>query len=207
VIRDHPDHAALLAHQIGALVLRQQLEAGILARLAAHEAEEVPLRHERHELAARRQDREIGPWRQLAQELEIDVVLARVRHREQPVQRAELVDQLERRGVHGVAAEVAKEVGVLLEHHHVDARPREQPAQHHPRGATSDDAAARLHAASGCEVRASSRAQQAVSDAIVRVPTERWAMALGRGGGHVTSRANTSAQYAWGTACLTWSST
>ena len=43
----------------------------------------------------------------------------------------------------GVAAEVAQEIGVLLQHDDVDACAREQEAEHHPRGAAAGDAALR----------------------------------------------------------------
>ena len=42
-----------------------------------------------------------------------------------------------------VAAEIAEEVGVLLQHDHVDAGAREQKSQHHPGGAAAGDAALR----------------------------------------------------------------
>ena len=40
---------------------------------------------------------------------------------------------LEGRGMNGVAAKVAQEVGVLLEHDDVDAGARQQEAEHHAR--------------------------------------------------------------------------
>ena len=43
-----------------------------------------------------------------------------------------------------VAAEVAQEVGVLLEHHDVDAGARQQQAEHHAGRPAADDAAARV---------------------------------------------------------------
>ncbi len=58
------------------------------------------------------------------------------------VEGAQLVHQLERRGMDGVPAEVAEEVRVLLQHEHVDARAREQVTQHHPRRTAPRDAAA-----------------------------------------------------------------
>ena len=38
-----------------------------------------------------------------------------------------------------VAAEIAEEVGVLLEHLHAAAGAREQQARHHPRRSAADD--------------------------------------------------------------------
>ncbi len=45
--------------------------------------------------------------------------------------------------VDGVAPEVAEEVGVLLQHRHLDSCPGQQVAQHHARRATAYDATAR----------------------------------------------------------------
>ena len=43
----------------------------------------------------------------------------------------------------GVAAEIAQEIGVLLQHDDVDAGAREQKAEHHAGRPAADDAAAR----------------------------------------------------------------
>ena len=51
----------------------------------------------------------------------------------------ELVEDLHRRGVDRVAAEIAEEVGMLFEHPHVAAGAREQQPGHHPRRAAADD--------------------------------------------------------------------
>ncbi len=45
----------------------------------------------------------------------------------------------------GVAAEVAEEIAMLFHHDGVDAGARQQESQHHPGGATADDAARRFH--------------------------------------------------------------
>ena len=74
-----------------------------------------------------------------------------VRALEELVEQPELVHHLERRGVHGVAAEVAQEVAVLFEHRHVDPGAGKEEAGHHPGGAAAGDAACggvrRCHAA------------------------------------------------------------
>ena len=54
-----------------------------------------------------------------------------VRPLEELVEQAELVHHLERRGMDGVAAEVAEEIRVLLQDDDVDAGTRQQEAQHH----------------------------------------------------------------------------
>src|SRR5437773_2319184 len=55
---------------------------------------------------------------------------------------ADLVHDLEGGGMDRVAAEVAQEVGVLLQHDHVDAGARQEQAEHHPGRAAAGDAAA-----------------------------------------------------------------
>jgi hypothetical protein len=66
-----------------------------------------------------------------------DVESFLVREREQPVEQPELLDDLERGRVDGVAAEIAKEVGVLLEHRDGYARAREEEAEHHAGGSAA----------------------------------------------------------------------
>ena len=75
-----------------------------------------------------------------------------MRQLQEVVEQAELVHHLERRGMDGVAAEVAQEIGVLLEHHDVDAGARQQKAEHHAgRPAAGDGASSHSgsHAESG----------------------------------------------------------
>ena len=64
---------------------------------------------------------------------------------EEAVEEAELVEELERGGVDGVAAEVAEEVGVLFEDGDGEAGAGEQQAEHDPCRTSADDAAG------GCE--------------------------------------------------------
>ena len=109
--------------------------------MVGEEIEEVPLRHQRDELAARRQMGEVGdPHRRVADDA-AETLHAPVRQLEEFIEQAELVHHLERRGMDGVAAEVAQEVGVLLQHHHVDAGARQQEAEHHAGGPAAGDAA------------------------------------------------------------------
>jgi len=61
----------------------------------------------------------------------------------EPLAEAELVEQGESGGVHGVAAEVAQEVGVLLEDGGLDPGPRHEQAEDQARGAAADDEAGR----------------------------------------------------------------
>ena len=59
------------------------------------------------------------------------------------VDQAEFVHHLQRRGMHGVAAKIPEEIGVLFQHHVIDAGAAEQIAQHHAGRTAADDAAAR----------------------------------------------------------------
>ena len=60
------------------------------------------------------------------------------------VKQPKLVHHLERRGMDRVAAKIAQEVGMLLEHRDVDAGAREQKAEHHAGRPAVDDAAAHV---------------------------------------------------------------
>src|SRR5580698_1727121 len=67
-----------------------------------------------------------------------------MRHLQKIVEDAELVKQLKRGGVHGIAPEVAKKILVLLEYGYFHARTRQQIAQHDAGGAAADDATGSL---------------------------------------------------------------
>jgi len=62
---------------------------------------------------------------------------------EEIFEQPELVHHLERRGMDGVAAEVAQEIGMLLEHQDVDAGAGEEEAKHHPGRSAAGDRAMR----------------------------------------------------------------
>ena len=58
-----------------------------------------------------------------------------MRQFQEVVDQPEFVHHLQRGGMHGVAAKIAEEVGVLFQHHDVDAGASEQVAEHHARPA------------------------------------------------------------------------
>src|SRR5207237_10759299 len=68
-----------------------------------------------------------------------------MRQFQEAVDQPELVHHLQRGGMHGVAAKIAEEIRMLLQHHDVDAGASEQVTEHHARGPTADDTAAHLH--------------------------------------------------------------
>jgi len=62
-----------------------------------------------------------------------------MRHPGEIVAKTEFVEQTQRAGMHGVAAEVAQEVSVFLHHHDVDAAAGERQAQRDSCGAAAGD--------------------------------------------------------------------
>ena len=79
----------------------------------------------------RRQMREIGEGHALVADLTRERAHLLMRALEEIVENAELVHDLERGGMNGVAAEIAQKIGVLLQHHDIDAGAGQQEAQHH----------------------------------------------------------------------------
>ena len=59
------------------------------------------------------------------------------------LKQAEFVHHFERRGMNRVAAKVAQKIRVLLKHHHVNPRPRQQVSEHYARRSTTGNAASR----------------------------------------------------------------
>ena len=131
VVGAHAGDAAALLDQIGRLRPHAQMERRITLAVLGEEIEEIPLRHQRDELAAGRQVAEIGDGiSRVAERMRRSVAAFSCGSLQELVEQAELVHQLERRGMDGVAAEIAQEVGVLLEHDDVDAGARQQEAEH-----------------------------------------------------------------------------
>jgi hypothetical protein len=139
----HARHAAVVLDQVDRLRPHADVERGVALALLGEEIEEVPLRHQCNELAAGRQMGEIREGIFVTAKDRADIDLLLVRQLEERVEQAELAHDFEGRGMNGVAAEVAQEVGMLLEHDDVHAGTREQEAEHHPAGPAADDAATR----------------------------------------------------------------
>ena len=57
------------------------------------------------------------------------------------VDQAEFMHDLQRRRMHGVAAKIPKEIGMLFQHHGFDSGTAEQISQHHAGRAAADNAA------------------------------------------------------------------
>jgi len=84
---------------------------------------------------------EVGEHHALLAELAREARYLLVRQLQELVEQAELIHDVQRRGMDGVAAEIAQEVAVLLEDDGLDAGARQQKAQHHARRAAAHDAA------------------------------------------------------------------
>ena len=138
--RAHAGDAAAFLDEIGRLGAHLQMKRGIFFPVIREEVEEIPLRHEGNELAARRQVREIGKIVFVRAEHPADRFCFLMRQFEEFFQQPKLAHELQRRWMDGVAAEVAQEIGVLFQHDHIDPGAREQEAEHHPARAAADNA-------------------------------------------------------------------
>lgn len=87
------------------------------------ESEEFPLRHKGDEFAARRQAGEVRQHHVAPGDLRPQGFRALVRQRQELVKQTELVHQLQRGRVNGIAAEITQKIIVLLQYRHADARP------------------------------------------------------------------------------------
>ena len=146
----HPHDTAFFLDHARALRAQQQAKARAALGLVAQEVEELPLRHERDEAAGHRaQALEVGQAHTLAGDGGMQTAHLVVRTRQEGVKQPQVGHDLQGRRMDGVAPEVAQEVGVLLEHRHVDAGTHEQQREHQPGRAAADDAAAGVEASDG----------------------------------------------------------
>ena len=113
----------------------------------AQEIEKIPLRHEGDEGVFYLEPAEVGDADRGAAELAVHLLQSLVRKFQKSVDQAEFIHHLQRRGMHGVAAEIAEEIGVLFQHDRFDSGAPEQIAQHHAGRPAADDAAAGVEGA------------------------------------------------------------
>ena len=137
----HADDAPVLLDQAGRLGLHAQVERCVALASLGQEVEEVPLRHQRDEFAVRRQMAKITHLYAFGADLRAHRFDPLMRQLQEFIDEAELEHQFERRRMNRVAAEVAEEIGVLLQHHDANAGARQQESEHHPGGAATGDAA------------------------------------------------------------------
>ncbi len=88
---------------------------------------------------------QIGDPHGLAAEHPVHLLQALMRQLEEAFDQPKLVHHLQGRGMHGIAAKIAKEIRVLFQHHDIDAGASEQITEHHAGGPAADDAATYFH--------------------------------------------------------------
>ena len=143
VVGDQADDAPVLLDQVGRLGLHAQVERLVALAVLGEEVEEVPLRHQRDEFAMRWQMAKIDHLNVFGADLRGQRFDLLMRQLQELVDQAEFEHQFERRRMNRVAAEIAEEIGVLLQHHDMNAGARQQESEHHPGGAAAGDAALR----------------------------------------------------------------
>src|SRR5687767_15124297 len=116
VIKPHPLGAASALYEARNRGLHFERETRIRLCLVAQEIEEVPLRHHRDERRWRVEVRQVADRPAAATEAQLRTLYFVVRPLEEPLEHAQLVENLHRRWVDSVAAKIAEEVGVLFEH-------------------------------------------------------------------------------------------
>src|SRR5690606_17659930 len=115
-------------------------EGRIKLRLLRNEIEKVPLGHHRNEGRSDGQMLQCRDRVALPEQIERHRVELRVRFLEQFLKQADLVKQLERRGMDRVAAKIAEEIGMFFEHYHLHPGTREEePCNHAGRPPAHDD--------------------------------------------------------------------
>ena len=140
---DQADNAPVLLDQVCRLGLHAQVESFVALAVLGQEVEEVPLRHQRNEFAVGWQMAKIDHLNVFGADLRGQRFDFLMRQLQELVDQAEFKHQFERRRMNRVAAEIAKEIGVLLQHHDPDAGARQQESEHHSGGAAAGDAALR----------------------------------------------------------------
>ena len=142
-IGPQPDDAAVLHDQIGRLRLHAQVERLVAFALAGEKIEKIPLRHQRDIFAVRRQMGEITHDQPVLADLAAELFDFLVRQFQKIVEQPELIHELQRRGMNSIAAKIAKKVGMLFQHHDLDAGAGQEKPEHHACRATAGDTAFR----------------------------------------------------------------
>lgn len=134
------DHTVVIPDQRGGLESHPEVEVRLVLPCLGEQVEEVPLGRDRHERMGQVEAGEVGEHDVLtASPREGDALDATVRDAGETVIEPEFIEQPQGRGVDGVAAEVAEEVLVPLEHHDLHPASGEQQAGDNPGGAASAD--------------------------------------------------------------------
>jgi len=133
--------AAIFNDQIDDFRFQVQVKLRICLGRFGDEIQKIPLRHEADEFAVHREVGKIGYGDGEIVDDRADLQKLLIRDAQEIVEEAELVHQLKGGRVNGVAAEIAKKVGVFFEDEDFDAGAGEKEAEHHAGRAASCDAA------------------------------------------------------------------
>src|SRR5262245_3173598 len=115
------------------------MECRITLRLRRKKVQEVPLRHQGDEFATRRQMRKVGACDLLIVEHYLHPAQFLMRQAQELIEHPQLMHQLQRGRMYGVAAKVAEEVSVFFKDHHLNAGAGEQQPKHHTGWAATDN--------------------------------------------------------------------
>ncbi len=142
-------HGAALLDQAVDAGRHDQLEARVAPGLLGNEAEELRLGHHGDVGELRRQRAKQVDGCHSGARRQVQPAHLGVAQLEQALGEPQLIQELQHRGVQGVAAKVALEVGVALQQNDRNALAGEQEREHRAARATPDDAAGRLPHACG----------------------------------------------------------
>ena len=96
-------------------MLHLQGEGGFGPGRLGQQVQQIPLRHHGDIRVRQMQTAKVDQRHLPAVGVEAQVIDSALRHPRKLTPQAEIIEQSQRAGMHGVAAEVAKEVGVLLQ--------------------------------------------------------------------------------------------
>src|SRR5438552_9888664 len=138
----HADYTRILHQQIDDFGFHVQLEFRKMFGVTGEKIKKIPLGHERDEFATRGKFSEISDWHDLAINHTSQLAHFLMRLFQELVEHPELMHQLERRWMNGVAAKIAVEISVFFENSDGHASSCEQITSHHTcRPAARDHAA------------------------------------------------------------------
>src|SRR6266478_8018838 len=121
------------------------MKSRIVRGLILDEIQKIPLRHKAEKLAVGRQVSEVRERDRFLTNLAAEFSDLLMRAFEKLFDQTKFVDDFERGRMNRIPAKIAKEISMLLEHDHRDARARQQKPEHHSGRATTCNAAARAY--------------------------------------------------------------
>src|SRR6516225_7169143 len=137
----HNTNLPIVENQVGRLRAHPQVESPKAPAVFGQEIEEIPLRHERDEFAMHRQVLEMSHDEVVVPDLHRQLAHLRMRKLEELFEQSEFVHHFKRRGVDGVATEIAQKIRMFFKHDDGYARTRQQVSKRDSGRSTAGDAA------------------------------------------------------------------